>query len=130
MTFFRFGLRDRQKERKDQRPLFTDSIWLISRSRMWPQKNLFSARESIVDTIIKRERATDRYLVWNEDWNVEGDENDHRIQVNDRGTELQLLLKSLKPPVLHGQNGLSQKGEGEGRASYYYSLTRMQTEGS
>jgi predicted secreted hydrolase len=31
--------------------------------------------------------------------------------------------------VLHGQNGLSQKGEGEGRASYYYSLTRMQAQG-
>ena len=31
--------------------------------------------------------------------------------------------------MLHGQNGLSQKGEGEGRASYYYSLTRMQTDG-
>src|SRR4029453_3768446 len=43
--------------------------------------------------------------------------------------ELRLALKSQKPPVLHGKNGLSQKGEGEGRASYYYSLTRMQTEG-
>ena len=38
-------------------------------------------------------------------------------------------LASLKAPVLHGQDGLSQKGEGEGRASYYYSLTRMKTEG-
>ena len=43
--------------------------------------------------------------------------------------QLRLGLRSLKAPVLHGQNGLSQKGEGEGRASYYYSLTRMQTEG-
>jgi predicted secreted hydrolase len=31
--------------------------------------------------------------------------------------------------VLHGENGLSRKAEGEGRASYYYSLTRIQTEG-
>jgi predicted secreted hydrolase len=73
--------------------------------------------------------ATDRYLVWNEDWKVEGDEKNHQIQVTDRGTKLRLRLNSLKPPVLHGQNGLSQKGEGEGRASYYYSLTRMKTEG-
>ena len=58
-----------------------------------------------------------------------GDERNHGIQVNDRGTQLRLNLRSLKAPVLHGQNGLSQKGEGEGRASYYYSLTRMQTEG-
>ncbi len=73
--------------------------------------------------------ATDRFRVWNEDWKVEGDEKHHVIHVNDRGTQLRLGLRSLKAPVLHGQNGLSQKGEGEGRASYYYSLTRMQTEG-
>ena len=73
--------------------------------------------------------ATDRYLVWNEDWKVEGDLKNHLIQVDDRGTKLSLRLSSLKAPVLHGQNGLSQKGEGEGRASYYYSLTRMKTEG-
>ena len=34
--------------------------------------------------------ATDRYLVWNEDWKVEGDERNHAIQVNDRGTQLRL----------------------------------------
>jgi predicted secreted hydrolase len=73
--------------------------------------------------------ATDRYAVWNEDWKVEGDEKHHQILVNDRGTTLKLSLKSVKPPVLHGNNGHSQKGEGEGRASYYYSLTRMQAEG-
>ena len=42
---------------------------------------------------------------------------------------LSLRLNSIKAPVLHGNNGLSQKGEGAGRASYYYSLTRMKTEG-
>jgi predicted secreted hydrolase len=68
--------------------------------------------------------------VWNEDWKVEGSGRTHRIQVDDRGTQLDLVLQSLKPPALHGQNGLSQKGEGEGRASYYYSLTRMQTDGA
>jgi predicted secreted hydrolase len=60
---------------------------------------------------------------------VEGDEKNHQIQVNDRGTRLNLRLTLLRPAVLHGQHGLSQKGEGEGRASYYYSLTRMKTEG-
>jgi predicted secreted hydrolase len=73
--------------------------------------------------------ATDRYYVWNEDWKVQGDANHHRIQISDRGAKLLLRLASLKPPVLHGQNGLSQKAEGAGRASYYYSLTRMQAEG-
>src|SRR5262249_44981445 len=73
--------------------------------------------------------ATDRLRVWNEDWKLEGDDRHHAIVINDRGTRLSLRLISQKPPAAHGENGLSQKGEGVGRASYYYSLTRMQTEG-
>jgi predicted secreted hydrolase len=137
VTFFRFGVRDRQKELKAA-PLFTELYMAhFALSDIAGKKFLF--RERINRGIAgkagvrgyndKAGAATERYLVWNEDWKVEGDVSKHAIQVNDRGTELRLTLKSLKTPVLHGQNGLSQKGEGEGRASYYYSLTRMQTEG-
>jgi len=128
VTFFRFGLRDRQTELKAA-PLFTELYMAhFALSDIAGKKFLF--RERINRGIAgKAGAATDRYLVWNEDWKVEGDVGHHSIRVNDRGTELRLSLKSLKAPVLHGQNGLSQKGEGEGRASYYYSLTRMQTEG-
>ena len=128
VTFFRFGVRDRQKEMKEK-PLFTE-LYMAH----------FALSDIAVKKFIFRERinrgygdragaATDRYLVWNEDWKVEGDSKEHRIYANDRGTTLRLALMSLKPPVLHGQNGLSQKAEGEGRASYYYSLTRMQAKG-
>jgi predicted secreted hydrolase len=130
VTFFRFGLRDRQKDSKNQPPLFTDLYMAhFALSDVSAKKFVFRER---IDRGYDRKAgaATDRYLVWNEDWKVEGDNKNHRIQVNDRGTELRLSLKSLKPPALHGQNGLSQKGEGEGRASYYYSFTRMQTEGT
>ena len=128
VTFFRFGVRDRQKEMKEH-PLFTELYMAhFALSDIAAKKFIF--RERINRGYGDRAgAATDRYRVWNEDWKVEGEERNHSIQVNDRGTELRLTLKSLKPPVLHGQNGLSQKGEGEGRASYYYSLTRMQTEG-
>jgi predicted secreted hydrolase len=128
VTFFRFGVRDRQNG-SAQAPLFTDLYMAhFALSDIAAKKFLF--RERINRGYDGRAGAlTDRYLVWNEDWRVEGAEKHHRIQVKDRGTQLQLSLTSLKPPVLHGQNGLSQKGEGEGRASYYYSLTRMQTEG-
>jgi predicted secreted hydrolase len=128
VTFFRFGVRDRQKEMKGP-PLFTE-LYMAHFALSDIAAKKFRFRERInrgYDD--KAGAATDRYRVWNEDWKVEGDERNHSIQVNDRGTELRLSLKSLKAPTLHGQNGLSQKGEGEGRASYYYSLTRMQTEG-
>jgi predicted secreted hydrolase len=128
VTFFRFGVRDRQRNWREE-PIFTD---------------LYMAHFALSDIAAKRFRfrerinrgygdkagaATGRYHVWNEDWKVEGDLNSHEIKVNDRGTKLHLRLTALKPAALHGQNGLSQKGAGEGRASYYYSMTRMQSEG-
>jgi predicted secreted hydrolase len=128
VTFFRFGVRDRQKQMKEQ-PLFTE-LYMAHFALSDIAEKKFAFRERInrgYDD--KAGAATDRYRVWNEDWKVEGDDKNHRIQVSDRGTALRLTLKSLKPPVLHGLNGLSQKGEGEGRASYYYSLTRMQSDG-
>jgi predicted secreted hydrolase len=128
VTFFRFGVRDRQKETKEP-PLFTDLYMAhFALSDIGAKK--FTFRERINRGYgEKAGAATDKYLVWNEDWKVEGDDRNHSIRVDDRGTQLRLELKSLKAPVLHGQSGLSQKGEGEGRASYYYSLTRMQTDG-
>ena len=42
---------------------------------------------------------------------------------------IDLRLARGKPPVPRGDRGLSQKGAEPGNASYYYSLTRMPTEG-
>jgi len=129
VTFFRFGLRDRQNGAKEK-PAFSE-LYMAHFALSDINAKEFRYRERINRGYNgKAGAATDRYLVWNEDWKVAGDHNNHKIQVSDRGTELQLNLKSLKPPVLHGLNGLSQKAAGEGRASYYYSLTRMQSDGA
>ena len=128
VTFFRFGVRDRQNGMKEA-PLFTE-LYMAHFALSDIGENKFIFRERINRGYgNKAGAATDRYLVWNEDWKVEGDATTHRIAVKDRGTELSLTLRTLKAPVLHGDNGHSQKGEGEGRASYYYSLTRMETSG-
>ena len=124
VTFFRFGLRDRQNALKTP-PLFTD-LYMAHFALSDIDAKKFIFRERINRGYRDKAGAEmNRYRVWNEDWKVEGDVNNHRIQVTDRGTRLRLQLTSSKAPVLHGENGLSQKGEGEGRASYYYSLTRM-----
>jgi predicted secreted hydrolase len=130
VTFFRFGLRDRQKTEPSEHPIIFTDLYMahFALSDIAAKKFLFRERinRGYGD---KAGASTDRYYVWNEDWKVEEDKKDHVIRVNDRGTALKLRLTSIKPPVLHGQNGLSQKAEGEGRASYYYSLTRMRTDG-
>jgi predicted secreted hydrolase len=128
VTFFRFGLRDRQNDLKEM-PLFSE-LYMAHFALSDIGAKQFHYRERINrGANDKAGAATDRYVVWNEDWRVEGDDKNHSIEVKARGTQLRLNLKSLKPPALHGENGLSQKGEGAGRASYYYSLTRMQTGG-
>ena len=130
VTFFRFGLRDRQTAGNGRTPLYSDLYMAhFALSDIAAKKFVFRERINRPYND-KAGAATDRYLVWNEDWKVEGDRNSHTIRVSDRGTELRLNLQSLKPPVLHGVNGLSQKAAGEGRASYYYSLTRMKAEGA
>ena len=53
-----------------------------------------------------------------------------RLRASADAVALDLTLDAGKPPVLQGEDGLSQKGPEPGNASYYYSLTRMPTEGS
>ncbi|MGH7770672.1 MAG: lipocalin-like domain-containing protein [Candidatus Binatia bacterium] len=129
VTFFRFGLRDRQQEEKGNSPLFTD-LYLAHFALSDKQEKKFFFRERANRGYGDRAGASvHRYLVWNEDWKVEARGEGHFIEIKDRDTALRLSLTPLKPPVLHGDKGLSQKGEGRGRASYYYSLTRLRTEG-
>lgn len=73
----------------------------------------------------------DRYRVWNGNWEVRLEPSGvHRLQAEEEGVRIDLALRSLKPPVVHGEGGISQKGPSRGNASYYYSLTRMATEGT
>jgi len=129
VTFFRFGLRDRQSEEQSNPPLFTDLYLAHFALSDKQEKRFFFSERSNRGYREKAGASVRRYLVWNEDWKVEGKGKNHIIEVIDRETVLKLNLTPLKPPVLHGKEGLSQKGKGEGRASYYYSLTRLKTEG-
>ena len=124
---FRFGLRDRQDE--SDAPIFTD-LYMAHFALSNEQEKKFIFRErSNRGYGGKAGASTDRYYVWNEDWKAEGRGNVHFIEVKDRDAALRITLTPLKPPVPHGESGLSRKGEVRGRASYYYSMTRLETEG-
>ena len=77
--------------------------------------------------------STDSLDVWNEDWRVTATQQVHRLQAMDSNENGRLLLdlelESDTVPVLHGQQGFSQKGEDVGNASHYYSFTRLPTRG-
>ena len=73
---------------------------------------------------------TDFYHVWNENWQAQLEGKDHLIKANQDGYQLDLRLSSEKAEVIHGENGISQKGSSAGNASHYVSLTRLRSTGS
>jgi predicted secreted hydrolase len=75
--------------------------------------------------------------IWLEDWQIDQVGNEFyfnlpklKISATSANHSIDLTLKAVKPKVLLGDNGLSQKGKQVGNASYYYSYTRLETEGS
>jgi len=68
--------------------------------------------------------------IWNGNWQIQWHGNDQQLDAIDPRFQLYFALHSEKPPIIHGENGVSQKADGPGRASHYISLTRLATSGS
>lgn len=70
------------------------------------------------------------FRVWLHDWSISAmPDGRWRLEASDGELRLDLALRALKAPVLQGENGLSQKSAEPGNASFYYSLTRLASEG-
>src|SRR5579864_412897 len=67
--------------------------------------------------------------IWNGNWQVQWVRSDQKLEAVEKQFQLHLTLHPEKPPVLHGENGVSQKSEGAGHSSYYISLTRLTAHG-
>jgi len=76
--------------------------------------------------------TADPFRVWLDDWSIESDTSGKpwRLRAHAEAFGIELELLSLKPPVLNGDGGLSQKSAEPGNASYYYSMSRLQSSGS
>jgi predicted secreted hydrolase len=127
LTFFRHGVA-RGRERTS--PWQVEDVYLahlalsdIDGRHYLHTERLNRAGPGLAGAALKQLR------VWNGNWEVRWQGGTQSLQaVADRFT-LQLSLKSLKPPVINGENGVSQKAEGLGHASYYISMTRLKTSG-
>lgn len=121
------------------------------RDSPWATHQLYMGHFAVSDIAGRRFHAAERFSrgdarlagaqaepfrVWLEDWVT--DAPDHapgdpfppfRIVAGDGPVHLELMVTHGKPPVLQGDRGLSQKGDGTGNASYYYSLTRLAASG-
>src|SRR5262249_19106834 len=73
--------------------------------------------------------AEDKLHVFNETWSAELLGDTMAIEAQTPKFRIHLLLDSTKPPIVHGQDGVSQKASCKGCASHYYSMTRLKTRG-
>lgn len=129
LTFFRVG--------NDREQLPDNPAWAL--------KNLYMAHFAVSDENGRRFFHTQklnrgaygfagadstRYHAWNENWSVELMDGVHHLKAYTPEYALDLTLLPAKPPVIHGKNGVSQKAACKGCASHYYSLTRLNTQGT
>ncbi len=127
------------------------------RTSAWGTRDVYMAHFALSDVATQRFHAFQRlsraalglagasagpFRVWLEDWSVTGETAAEQalrhgsgqawsmqLSAEEQDVALDLRLVSDKPIVLHGRNGLSQKGATAGQASYYYSLTRLRSTG-
>lgn len=78
-------------------------------------------------------QAEPLYRVWLEDWVVAALNEDATLKEITAAADdfaIALSLQQVKAPALQGEGGLSPKSDEAGNASYYYSLSRLLTEGT
>jgi predicted secreted hydrolase len=116
------------------------------RESTWAADQVYMGHFALTDVAEGRYHAFERFArgaaglagaqaapfhVWLEDWQVEEVEPGVvRVQAAQEDLALDLVLTDRKGPILQGDRGHSPKGPQPGNASYYYSLTRLETSGA
>ena len=71
-----------------------------------------------------------RSEVWNGNWSVKWSGETQTVEAVAERFRFRLRLEPEKPFVIEGENGLSQKAAGRGRASYYVSFPLLKASGT
>jgi predicted secreted hydrolase len=132
VTFFRFALRPGAPKhdsnwRSNQVYIAHFAITDADRDRF------FVAQKFSRDALGLAGAQADPFQVWVDDWRLSastGDVTNWQLHAADDEIEINVSLLPLRAPVLQGIDGLSQKSDEKGNASYYYSITRWDTAGT
>jgi predicted secreted hydrolase len=130
LTFFQVGIDPELKKSRSAWVLHT--LYFAHFTVTDENRNRFRVTESVSRPALGMAGSeTARYHAWIHDWSAEllPDDRTHRLRAAGPGFAIALDLTPQKPPVIHGFGGVSQKAAGRGRASHYYSLTRLATQG-
>jgi len=133
LTIFRFGL-PQSGDRSQVSDWASDEVFIGHFAVTEVRGERFRvARRSSRGSLGLAGAQADPLQVWVEDWRIEEQSGlvpGWRLRAADADIAIDLTLVASKPPVLQGREGLSRKSAGPGNASYYYSISRLQTNGS
>jgi predicted secreted hydrolase len=127
LTFFRLGT-DRNSKNTGTWDMHDLYLAHLALSDLDGAKFLHTERSNRAGPGIAGISESDR-RIWNGNWQVAWQGGEQILRAIDERFAFQLTLRPAKAPVIHGENGVSQKAEGSGRASHYISLTRLNTTG-
>jgi len=136
LTFFRSGLQppDKRKQWPDPASAWrTDQIYLAHAaiSDIGSGRHLQAERMARpVLSLAGADRMGSTVTVHVHGWQTVIAPAGHRLRASTDSFALALALTPDKPPVMHGVDGYSRKGQSPERASCYYSFSRLQAEGT
>ena len=133
-TLFRFALqKDKHKDSnwRSQQIYMAHLALTDLQTRQQFQQERFSRDALGLAGVQKNEQGFLQF--WLNDWQLQSLQPEQlfplQLELKTEDFQLALILSSHKPLVLQGDRGFSQKSEKMGNASYYYSYTRLLTEG-
>lgn len=134
-TIFRSQLKPKKDERES---FFSSNAIYMGHFTITDVKN----RKFYYFQKLSRENSENTYVKLNgfevnlDGWRVYENDKDFsklenlRLEAKKDEIDLNIEMKIVKPFVLQGEKGLSQKSRGDGNASYYYSATRIESVGT
>ncbi|MGY8788764.1 MAG: lipocalin-like domain-containing protein [Pseudomonadales bacterium] len=133
VTFFKNALRpESENDCSDGNAGCTNHLWMGHAA----VSDISNATHYAAEIFTRQEpglagAGTTPFRIWIQDWQMLALGNDFpwELEVFSDDFALTLQLSALKSPVLQGDRGLSQKSPELGNASYYYSMTRLPTQG-
>lgn len=129
LTFFRVALRQPDPQARSAWSLHT--VYFAHLALTDAARRTFAFRDKAGRGALGLSGATVGAMkVWIDDWRAELEGGEFHLLAQDGGLGLDLALKPLKSPALHGQDGYSRKSAKSDAASYYYSLPRLDTQGT
>jgi predicted secreted hydrolase len=124
MVFFRQGQRrdpveNRSTWRIDDVYLAHLALTDIDGKRFFWHERLNRAGPGVAGASFEKRR------VWNGNWSAQWRDDQQSLEATAEEFRFNLRLEPAKPPLIHGEKGVSQKAEGAGKASHYVSFSRL-----